>query len=425
MAAWTFGTKGSDGRNGVSGSSGRSGQNITIRAGAPQDINLSGERGSDAISYGDDGSDAYGCFQDRPTHNLVGANGGSGGDGGDGGSGGSGGDVTVYYKNIEDLRKLRIVSLGAPGGRGAEGGDGGRPCYCSSSDWYHETCKDVVKPDGTLGKECDKNHYYCSNGDYGRDGRRGNEGSHGSNGYLTIIKSETALLPDILSDKECLNKITSRKIVLEKDLFERRSGAGALLAPGSRLSDIYFDYVGRNIVTAKVEWRAPQPMESFGCSTVRFGYSNEKVTLDLPREYWFKTAVLTEGKNRVVAIDYVIHPEAVKYMTFGLEGDHKNVQLRIKDNSPYKEFLANKIHVQIKRKTVFGNWRQVFSGSVDANLMNAGSYEYLVALNKLNVEDAKDTFKKKKEIMVTVTVSRSFVGNSLSVGSGDMVYKQP
>ncbi len=423
--AGSFGTDGSDGQNGVNGTSGRSGQDITIRAGAAQDIDLSGSRGDDAISAGHDGSDAWGCFQDRPTNNLVGASGGDGGDGGSGGSGGSGGDVTVYYKNIEDLKKLRIVSLGAPGGRGLEGGRGGRPCYCSATDWYHETCSDVTKPDGTVVTECDKDYYYCSNGDYGRDGSRGSEGSHGSNGYLTIIKSETALLPDVTYAKECLNKITSRKIVLEKDIFARRSGAGMLLAAGSRLSDTYSEYTHRNIVTAKVEWRAPQAMESFGCSQVAFQYGDEGIGITLPSDYWFKTSKLVEGKNRVVAIDYVIDPASVKYMTFGVEGDHKNVQLRIKDNSPHKEYLANKVSLVIKRKTAFGNWKQVFSGNVDANLANAGSYEYLVALNKLNVEDAKSTFKKKKEIMVIATVTRSFEKYSLNVGSGDMVYKQP
>ncbi|NRA68396.1 MAG: hypothetical protein HRU19_28180 [Pseudobacteriovorax sp.] len=302
-----FGERGSRGQNGQNGAAGYSGQDRSIKAtGQSETIDVSGAPGEDGYD-GDYGRDARSCGQPhQPAYNLTGADGGDGGSGGYGGRGGSGGDVTVFYQNINHLKRIQILNQGAPGGRGGYGADGGEGCECYQTFWDIEYCgfrllkkqKNVegaswiyanrketlqcgeypnrVRPTETFTYRWEdqgvtqRKTFRCTSGDYGRTGSNGSNGSYGSQGSITLVP-RLSIAPTKPSFYDGISNLLGKRIDLSKDIWVTRNGTAQLLAPSSNVPSYYKYLLKTSKLSYQINWNASQSPSQLGVQNVRIG----------------------------------------------------------------------------------------------------------------------------------------------------------
>jgi hypothetical protein len=266
-SAWQgFGSSGSDGRSGRDGRDGRSGTSQTVTAdGNPVNLNLSGENGSDGES-GERGGRPNCGFQPRNVrYNLQAASGGSGGSGGRGGDGGAGGSLLVYYTDPSALRQISVDAQGGRGGRGGAGGQGVAGCWCDRNQWTVQTCSGTP---GTPDYSCRDERFTCNPGRSGANGSFGRDGQDGQPGQLRLVNQLEPLPPEVPSLTRPLQDLVGRSVQLSKNLWDVRTGAAALLAPGSVVRDEYLAYRGRVEGAVQIDWQAPRPLASFATAGV-------------------------------------------------------------------------------------------------------------------------------------------------------------
>jgi|GEM_PF-4829948 hypothetical protein len=429
--AFAFGTQGQSGSSGRSGYSGTDGQNIQLFAHELTQLtkyNLDGDRGHDG-SEGYDGQDATSCYYSEGEESIVGADAGAGGDGGDGGSGGDGGRSVIYYSDIAQLKKLMITAIPGQGGYASYGGRGGsRGCYCNRPYWYVQKCHDEMVPD-TRPPECDRDGkpiprppisrrvcedhtYTCTDGRAGNPGRRGSDGSRGSYGYLTLIKSDSELLEETSSGQMAINKLTANvpsTHVLTENLFEGKSGANALLAPGSQVADRYNEFSRRAIENVHVLWTSTKEAHRY-FGTVYSYISNGQVSF----RYTSDDILITEEKHEGTDHTFIIK-DAYKFGDFTQlalrkSGSGKRTQIIATAPTPNQNLVKDQFTVRI----TYIRWllpdKVVFSNTVPENLIQRGKDQTTINLGQLRFEDSSSIWNKK--LLIEFKYTRNVKGAS-------------
>lgn len=252
---------GRSGTDGNRGSDGGKGKHITIKAqGQYAAFDLSGE---DGMAGGDGlpGKSASSCHQELQVRkDLVGASGGYGGSGGSGGDGGDGGNITIYFNELVNLKRIQIVSLGGQGGSGGFGAYGGEGCACKVFSWQLPECES--KPSLAMSR-CSRKQFFCSDGKSGQHGLHGTKGSKGAKGTAILIP-QLGSLPE---SKEKLSlKLREWNVqgaFLNAHRFKVHYGANQLFASGSRLSSRYLLYEGMQQQQIHLRWFANRPITEF------------------------------------------------------------------------------------------------------------------------------------------------------------------
>ena len=427
--ASTFGTAGSDGYSGNDGQSGRSGQDIVVWAqqNRPLSFNLDGEHG-DSATPGVDGQDATSCYQPYTEYSVVGADGGDGGRGGDGGSGGSGGDATIYYSDLAQLRMIYISALGGQGGMGSYGGRGGYGCRCSVTSWSVPRCREVVEKDtGLVRTVCDGyDNYTCRDGDNGSHGRQGSDGSDGSRGRLTLIKSDSPLLAEqrgIRVDIQDLKSSPRLSFELSENIFVSRAGALGLLAPGSIVSDHYYEFSRRAEEVVNVVWaakRTPAPFKG----TVTASISNGKVSFSLSTQDILLTETQSQGNTHTLVIKEAMNLSEFSIFGITAEGRKRDLAIRITGKIVRPDLVKDTVHVKISRKRFLLGYKEVFSGYVPAQLLQYSGEDLIAKIGQLRFSEDDETFKSEVEVKVEVTATRSVVGSSNRIERKANLFKQ-
>ena len=258
---FAFGITGINGNNGHKGLDGSKGKHISIKAGGQYAaFDLSGEDGM-AGADGLPGMNATQCTQElKARKDLVGACGGYGGNGGNGGDGGDGGNITIYFNQLSNLKKIQIVSLGGKGGNGGFGAYGGEGCVCNVFSWQMTECQS--KPAFEIG-DCKMKQFFCSDGKGGQHGLLGTKGSKGAKGTAVLIPQLEPLTKakDKISIK--LSSWEAQGAELSAHRFKVHYGANQLFASGSKLSSRYLLYEGLWEETIKLRWYANRPITEF------------------------------------------------------------------------------------------------------------------------------------------------------------------
>jgi hypothetical protein len=410
---------GYSGDNGYGGQDGQSGSDVTIFAtGGSYDYNLSGTDGTPG-GNGSPGGDGA-CFSyTMGIGNIQEPCGGNGGSGGDGGSGGNGGDITVYYKDIANVAKIHVISNPGSGASGGWGGNGGAGCDCGTRSWSVQRCRDVANPAPQQGthQECWDETYYCFDGGNGAGGSAGSSGSDGSYGEATLIPKLTQLedvLPSIDYDLGSLSDGFS--VVLSDNIWSEHTGAVALFAPGSSLSDTYRRWESRYEQTAKLSWKAARPLSEFAGSALHLQVGDPGVDFSIGSDTWTDASSSTDGSVTTIAVTQALHQSDATQIVMGtLSGEGENVVLTLNDTAGVSSLVGTAVHLELAVKHLLFFYKTLFKNDVPAQFVTSTKDQVQIALGKLPGVNPAKWFKKKHKLRIRLTTVRSFSGNSAEV----------
>ena len=400
-----FGRDGRDGRDGRAGRNGRDGASQTIWAtGDPVRLDLSGTDGEDG-SYGED-AEWFRCRrQPYERHDLQAADGGDGGDGGNGGRGGDGGSLTVYYTNPSDLRQILFTAEGGRGGRGGRGGDGVDGCECDDHRWTVEVCKE-----GT----CRREEYTCDDGRDGRDGRNGRAGTTGSLGQLVLINQQQPLPPETPRQSQSVASLANQTVLLSRNLWDTRSGAKELLAPGSIIADRYQAYAGHIERPFTLNWQAPQPAHMFNDSVELELQPDDRVSLDFPDTYWFLGELIEQETLTTYRVDGIVPVAEVTRLAMGrVDGQSRTFEVNVVDLAQQSEVLETQFEVRYSTSDDDRRRRRydlAYEGPVPDQLIQQDHNRFTLSLGRLPIRS--QLLSGGTEARVELRIIRSLGENS-------------
>ncbi|HEY9879485.1 MAG TPA: hypothetical protein V6D29_13600 [Leptolyngbyaceae cyanobacterium] len=353
LRAWAaelrdFGTDGSDGRSGRSGQDGRPGSDQTVTAnGTPLNLNLAGEDGGNGES-GESGDRPQCGSQPRDVaYDLQAADGGDGGDGGRGGNGGNGGSLTVYYADPAALRQVAVDARGGRSGRGGAGGQGRGGCQCDRTEWTLQTCTGTP---GTPGYSCRDDRYVCRDGRYGSNGAYGSDGQDGQPGQLRLVNQLEPLPPETPTLTLPLENLLNQPVALSKNLWDVRTGAAALLAPGSQVADSYLAYRGRVEGNAQIVWNAPRPVAAFAGTSITTAISETgDLGLAFPNDVWIVgEPSRTETLTTFTVTGAVRASDATRLAWGTSQGRGRDLTMNVVDLGRESAFLTTRFRLMLR-----------------------------------------------------------------------------
>ena len=401
-----FGQDARHGRNGRAGRDGRDGSSQTIRAnGDPARIDLSGTDGEDG-NYGENAEWVRCRRQPRNTrHNLQAADGGNGGHGGNGGRGGNGGTLRVHYADVSNLRQILVTADGGRGGRGGRGGDGTYGCECDDHRWKVDVCND-----GT----CKEENYRCYDGRDGEDGRHGADGTSGGLGRLVVINQLESLPAANPNQTHTVASLANKTVSLSRNLWETRSGATSLLAPGSTIANEYEAYLGSIDRQFTLDWQASQPARSFTDSVDLTLQSNGQVDIDFPEAYWLLGETIDDETLTTYRVDGIVPVEEVTQLAMGrVDGRSRTFEVNVVDLAQQSDVLETRFEVRYSTSRNDGRRRRydvAFDGPIPEELVQQDHNRFTLALGRLPIRSQLLSGGTQAE--VELKIIRSYGSNS-------------
>ncbi|MBW4605060.1 MAG: collagen-like protein [Calothrix sp. FI2-JRJ7] len=410
IASRNYGTSGSDGSDGRPGRDGVSGQSQSIVAnGSPINLDLSGKDGEDGED-GERGSSAYCSHQSNEDHDIQAASGGDGGDGGKGGDGGDGGLLTVYFNNLEELKQIFVRASAGEGGGGGRGASGAQGCNCRKKDWEIEKCKGTP---GSPDYKCTKKKYRCTDGHDGSYGSNGSNGRKGDLGRLKIIKSKETLAPDIFKMTVPISELASKQFNLSKNKWDTKTGATALLAPGSVINDEYQEFDKRLEATFALQWLDKQPITRFTESATIILNDNNQVDITFPEDLWIDGNSKTEGNVTKYTLSYAVPKKDVTRLAVAeFAGAGENLNIKLVDLGGRSDIINTqfriKYYVQDSSERGFPDNQKVYTGDITPELVTRDFNRFTLALGKLpNISEASRAGAKVNiELEITRTLGQ-------------------
>ena len=400
LVAWgyersDFGRNGQDGTDGRSGKDGRSGENQTIFAdNSAVNLDLSGTDGEDGDDGGDGDNAFFGKQPYRVERNLHAANGGDGGDAGNGGDGGNGGSLTVYYKDLADLRQIAVRATGGEGGRAGRAGKSGYGCDCDRHEWEVETCTGTP---GSSDYKCNTRRFYCQDGKNGRKGSSGKNGKKGSLGTLTLINRKEPLAADAPTIKVRMPELKDKVFTLSKNIWNTRTGAGSLLAPGSAIADEYREFVERLESPFQLVWNEARPLTDFGNETVTINLEDDKrVKTSFPEDVWVKGEELQQNGITQFVVSNAIHQREVTQLKVAdFSGNGSNLNLSLIDSAGKSDLVSTQFSLKYRStpsdarfnryNASRSDYKTRYEGNIPAELISRNKNRFTLNLGKLPI----------------------------------------
>jgi hypothetical protein len=398
------GRSGQDGQNGGSGLNG-SHQTITV-TGSPVTLNLSGSEGG----YGGNGENAQppNCYlqTSQPSNDLYAANGGSGGRGGNGGQGGNGGNLFVYYSDIAHLRQLAVNASGGRGGRGGNGGWGAQGCQCAIASWQVQTCTN-----GT----CQTNTYRCHAGQAGTNGNPGYDGGAGSPGQL-MLANQTTPIPAEAPNLTLAMSGFEDSIVLSRNLWDSRTGAGALLAPGSSIADTYYHYTGHIETEVRLDWQSDQLQRAiFDPVNLSLQYDGQ-VQANFSDNLWVNADLNQEGSVATLVVRGLVRAEDATRMALGqVSGRSRDFVVNVVDLGQKSDIVQTQFFVKYQTSNDSdrnSRYRTQYEGEISSDLVSQDFNRFSLALGRLPIPG--QTLSGGTQAKIELTIVRSYAGHSAS-----------
>lgn len=400
-----FGRSAQSGRDGSAGRNGEPGADQTIYVqGRPMRLDLSGRDGE----AGRDGEDARRprCEQQyrNGRYNQRAASGGDGGDGGAGGDGGNGGILTIHYANSQALQQVLVDAGGGKGDRGGRGGQGTNGCNCRVYRWTVEVCDDGI---------CRHESYKCEAGEDGEDGHNGREGSAGGMGYVTLIDQLESLPSESPSQTKSIARLANGEPVnLSRNLWEVRSGARGLLAPGSVVQDDYRAYQGFIERQFSLDWQAPQSPDDL---TDEVSLSLEKdgeVEMVFPESYWLLGDTTRQNNATTYRVEGILPIADVTRLAMGrVTGRSRTFEVSAIDQAQLSDELDTQFEVRYSTSRRGGRGYDVkYEGPVPSDLVVRDHNRFTLALGRLPIRS--QLMSGGTEARVELIATRSYGKNS-------------
>ncbi|MEA5451319.1 hypothetical protein VB780_22245 [Leptolyngbya sp. CCNP1308] len=421
MLAWaqdtrTYGSQGSNGRTGRSGRDGTAGASqTTVADGTPASFTLTGSDGED----GENGENGYrprcGGQPRNVAYHLRAPDGGSGGSGGSGGNGGSGGDLTVYFGDRTALQRLSVDARGGRFGRGGRGGSGALGCRCDWRDWQIQTCTGTP---GQADYSCQNNRYTCRDGRSGSNGAFGRDGAPGADGQLQIVNQLEPLQPETPAIAVGLQTLVNQPVRLSRNLWVEKSGANALLAPGSRVNDIYREYTGRVEGNVSLDWQAPRPLGAFAGGDVRTEIQPDgSLTATFPDNLWADYTTSREADQLTITVTNAVRAsDVIRLASGGVQGSDADLKAVVLDLAGESAYLNTQFRLTLR--TTDGDPRDnrrpryvtAYDDVVPAELVSLEGNRFELALGRLPID--RGPLTRGRYAQIEITAVRSLGTNS-------------
>lgn len=414
--ARTIGSVGAPGPQGGDGQAGANTDDLTIFSdGSPMTFNLAGRDGAPGNPGGDGSPSNCPDLDTSQRQNVQMADGAMGGDGGNGGNGGNGGSITIYSRNLNSLNQIFVGAAGGKGGAPGTGGAGSAACQCSQPYWTVEKCSG--KP-GDSRYSCSAQEFRCSSGRDGRDGRSGIAGQDGLPGRLTVLNLDRPLEPDRPGTSVNLDTLKNQGFNLSKNIWETRTGAAQLLAPGSVIADEYLILLERIEKSFLVVWNAPQPFERFANANVSLTLTeNNEIDADLPGNLWLEGT--TQQRNNVtefVVYNAMWEADATKLGRLTLSGSGDNLQLSLVDEANQSNLMTTKFRLKYRVTNEDPRFRPPsvytlrYDGEVPDELVTINGNQFSLDIGRLSIP-AKD-LESGTGVEIELLAERTFSGNT-------------
>lgn len=420
----SWGSDGQDGRSGRDGRAGRDGFSQTIYAdGNSLNLDLAGGNGDDGED-GEHGEDAV-CpiYWRQPEQNLQGADGGHGGDGGMGGDGGDGGDLTIFYRQSQDLKNIFVNNLGGQAGISGRGGYGGEGCDCYDEAWQVEVCEweEVEGAEGetpTREQKCETKTYYCRDGGDGRPGDDGAIARDGAVGNVTLVQNLTAIPMDNPSGVVTVGDLQRSPVTLSKNIWRSQSGLLSKLASGSKVPNDYREYVEFWQVPISLNWQSSQSIQTFSGAQFQFTLGDRRdLAVSQGGSLWLDYDVMQQGNAYKVTVTRAIAAsDATSLVRQGLTGTGRELQLKIADLSAHPDWLDTHFRVIYRTRNPNPEFRQGYTyttrydGVVDGLNVQQNQREFTLNLGALPIEP--QYLKQGTAIELEVIAERTFASHS-------------
>lgn len=407
IAARTYGTDGEDGADGRSGANGTDGVNQTVEAGDRlMRLDFSGEDGGNGES-GERGGRGRCRDHNRPDTDVRAANGGDGGDGGPGGSGGDGGNVTVYYRDREQLRNLAVNAAGGQGGRGGRGKRGGQGCNCNEYSWSETTCTDG---------NCETENFSCKDGEDGDDGSRGADGRDGQIGRARIVDQTLLTGSRVERDaprmESAIANMSAAPVELSRNLWQTRTGARSLFNNNSVIDDTYEAYAGRVEKRFQLVWDADYPQaQASGALAVSINDGGE-IDIAAPEDLWIDGDRTEEGDLTTYRVRYaLLAADAVDLSVGRQDGRGEQFALSVLDLAGKSDVVETQIHVRYKTKSDDRRSRYItrYDDALPADLLSQEYNRFVLDIGQLPID--KKYLRRNTEARVEITITRRLADN--------------
>ncbi len=415
--AYPMGERGNDGEPGGNGSTGRIGGSVVVVAdGSNANLNLNGLNASRG-GNGQTGGDAVACQFYHSDYNFEGAAGGDGGNGGTGGSGGAGGNLTVYYADPSLLRSILVSNSGGKGAAGGAGGAGGTGCKCGSSSWTVQVCQDQ-QVDGSVQRVCHDETRYCTDGKDGSPGSHGGGGTTGERGLIYALRGLTSMPVETPTAAVDLVAATHSITQLSKRNWLHQTGAQTLFAPGSDISDSYFEFDRVLQAQANLIWNTSRPVSDFAGQKITYSFDGGKVSASLSNGIWASIqSSATSGATTFIINTAIRASEARQVSVEKLEGSGEDLKIVLKDTFGASDFVKTGAFINLETSNRLGIFRPRFYGAVPAQLIQVISpTEVHLLIGKLpKIAKAAKRFAAGKKIRYALEVTRELGASDSSI----------
>jgi hypothetical protein len=246
----------------------------------------------------------------------------------------------------------------------------------------------------------------------------GSPGLTGSYGVLRLIQGSEALPKATGSVSFKLVEANGKSAKLDEHVWERRSGATALLAPGSRISQTALVYQGVREATVSIEFLTPISPAILGEASVRATLSGGKVGFSYPQDLRIRSEVAQEGSHHVLRIRALTRAEEVELLVSqgkgaalagGLQGYASQLALLLRDEAGVSDLVQTSARAKLVQEG-FLTSKTLFEGQVPAEAIRVDGDRIEIRLGQL--ASKPEQLAKGKRATIIVEIERGFGGKS-------------
>ncbi|MBE9071023.1 collagen-like protein, partial [Leptolyngbya cf. ectocarpi LEGE 11479] len=256
--------------------------------------------------------------------------------------------------------------------------------------------------------------YKCYDGDDGTDGRNGRDGETGSLGQLALINQVDPLPQEAPSQSHTVSSLANSTVTLSKNLWETRSGAKNLLAPGSIIANDYEVYTGHIERQFALDWQASQPSQGFTDSVDLELQPNGQVSIGFPEAYWLLGDTIEQDTLTTYRVDGIVPVAEVTQLAVGrVDGRSRTFEVNVVDLAQRSDQLETRFEVRYSTSGSDGRRRRYdleYEGAVPADLVQQDHNRFTLSLGRLPIRS--QLLSGGTRAQVELTIIRSYGNNS-------------
>jgi hypothetical protein len=202
-------------------------------------------------------------------------------------------------------------------------------------------------------------------------------------------------------------------VELSRNLWEVRSGAGSLLAPGSSVQDEYRTYEGHIERQVTLDWQASQSASRFTDSLNLALQPNGEIEIEFPESYWILGNKIEQDALTTYRVDGIVPVADVARLGIGqVTGSSRTFEVNVIDQAQLSDELETQFEVRYSTSNDEGRrYRVAYEGPVSSDLIVRDHNRFTLALGRLPIgsEDISGGTETRVELIIT----RSYGDNSL------------